>query len=85
MVYVYVLQSARDGNLYTGCTHELSKRLLLHNSGKVEATRNRVPLRLIYYETCLDKRDAFRREKYLKTAYGKRFIKSRCRSYFMGQ
>jgi len=85
MVYVYVLQSQRDGNLYTGCTHDLRRRLLLHNSGKVEATRNRVPFDLIYYEACLNKRDAFRREKYLKSAYGKRFIKSRCLNYFMGQ
>ncbi len=85
MIYVYILQSARDGNLYTGCTHELSNRLLQHNSRKVESTRNRVPLHLIYYEACVDEGDAFRREKYLKTAYGKRFIKSRCRSYFMGQ
>lgn len=85
MVYVYGLRSERDGNWYTGCTHDLRKRLLLHNSGKVEATRNRVPLDLIYYEASLDKRDAFRREKYLKSAYGKRFIKSRCLNYFMGQ
>jgi putative endonuclease len=85
MVYVYVLQSARDGKLYTGCTRDLRRRLLLHNSGAVDATRNRVPLTLIYYEACLDERDAFRREKYLKTAYGKRFIKLRCRSYFTGQ
>jgi putative endonuclease len=85
MVYVYVLQSTRDWKLYTGCTNDLRKRLLLHNGGKVEATRNRLPLRLIYYEACVAKGDAFRREKYLKTAYGKRYIKTRCRSYFMGQ
>jgi hypothetical protein len=48
-------------------------------------TRSRVPLHLIYYEACLNERDAFRREKYLKTTYGKRFIKTRCRSYFTGQ
>ena len=85
MVYVYVLQSARDEKLYTGCTHDLRRRLTLHNGGKVESTRNRTPLNLIYYEACLNERDAFRREKYLKTTYGKRFIKSRCRTYFTGQ
>ena len=52
MVYVYVLRSERDGNLYTGCTRDLRKRLLLHNCGKVEATRARVPFDLIYYEAC---------------------------------
>jgi putative endonuclease len=85
MVYVYILQSAQDWNLYTGCTRDLRNRLRLHNSGKIQATRKRVPLQLIYYEACLNEHDAFRREKYLKSAYGKRFIKSRCKSYFMGQ
>jgi putative endonuclease len=85
MVYVYILQSAQDRNLYTGCTRDLRNRLRLHNSAKIQATRKRVPLQLIYYEACLNEHDAFRREKYLKSAYGKRFIKSRCKSYFMGQ
>lgn len=84
MHYVYVLQSDSDGQLYVGCTQDLRERLRLHNNQKVPATKNRTPLRLIYYEASLDRLDAFRREKYLKTTYGKRFIKSRCKSYFMG-
>jgi putative endonuclease len=39
---------------------------------------------LIYYEACLDEKDAFKREKYLKTTYGKRFIRSRCKNYLTG-
>jgi putative endonuclease len=62
----------------------LRARLALHNAGKVPSTANRRPLKLIYYEACLDEQDAFRREKYLKTTYGKRYIKVRCRSYFTG-
>ena len=84
MIYVYVLRSARDGQLYTGCTNDLRSRLALHNAGQVPSTRERRPFELIYYEACLNKRDAFRREKYLKTSYGKRFIKVRCRDYFTG-
>jgi putative endonuclease len=84
MFYVYVLRSAGDGQNYTGCTDDLRGRLALHNSGKVPSTKQRRPLDLIYYEACLNEHDAFRREKYLKTAYGKRYIKSRCRNYFMG-
>jgi putative endonuclease len=84
MIYVYVLQSARDAQLYTGCTTDLRTRLALHNAGQVPSTKERRPLKLIYYEACLDKRDACRREKYLKTTYGKRYIKTRCRSYFTG-
>ena len=84
MIYVYVLESTRDGHLYTGCTSDLRNRLALHNAGKVPSTKQRVPFELVYYEGCLDERDAFRREKYLKTTYGKRYLRTRCKSYFTG-
>jgi putative endonuclease len=84
MIYVYVLRSARDGYLYTGCTNDLRRRFALHNAGKIPSTRERRPLELIYYEASLDKNDAFRREKYLKTTYGKRYIRLRCRNSFTG-
>jgi putative endonuclease len=84
MHYVYVLQSKVDGQFYTGCTADLRKRFDEHNDGRVLSTRERRPLKLIYYEACLNEKDAFRREKYLKTTYGKRYIKTRCRNYFTG-
>jgi putative endonuclease len=84
MIYVYVLRSTPDGRLYTGCTRDLRRRFALHNAGKVDSTKERRPLELIYYEACLNEGDAFHREKYLKTAYGKRYIKSRCMNYFTG-
>ncbi|GAF95165.1 unnamed protein product, partial [marine sediment metagenome] len=39
----------------------------------------RRPFQLVYYEACLGQQDALRREKYLKTAYGKRYLKNRLR------
>jgi putative endonuclease len=84
MTYVYVLVSEADGLMYTGCTRDLRKRFKLHQSGRVASTAKRLPLKLVYYEACLDERDAFRREKYLKTTYGKRYIRTRCQSYFTG-
>jgi len=84
MVYVYVLCAECDGQLYTGCTRDLRNRLALHHAGKVPSTKNRRPFKLVYYEACLNEQDAFRREKYLKTTYGKRYLKLRCRSYFTG-
>jgi len=80
--YVYVLQSKKDGNLYVGYTEDLVKRLKQHNKGAVESTKYRRRLVLIYYEACIEQRDALRREKYLKTAYGKRYIRNRLREYF---
>jgi putative endonuclease len=77
MYYVYVLISRTDKRLYTGSTGDLRARLEAHNKGLVEAAKNRIPLDLVYYEACLSRHDAFRREKYLKTSYGKRYLKSR--------
>ena len=52
--YVYVLLSEKDNLFYTGYTSDLKNRLEQHNSGKVFSTKNRIPLRLIYYEGCLN-------------------------------
>ena len=82
--YVYVLRSLKDGQFYVGLTRDLRARLHLHNSGKVPSTKRRVPLELIYWEGCLDESDAAQREKYLKTAWGKRYIKGRLRRYLTG-
>lgn len=84
MFYVYVLHSEKDKNLYTGFTHDLKKRLEKHNQGKVESTKDRHPLKLIYYEACLNQQDATHRESYLKTTYGKRYIINRLKNYFTG-
>ncbi len=84
MFYTYVLISKKDGKLYTGYTQNLKVRFEQHNKGNVESTKERRPLELIYYEACLDKKDAIHREKYLKTYHGKAFIKKRLKSYLTG-
>lgn len=82
MHYVYVLYSQKDKELYTGSTNNLVERLKRHNKGLESATKYRRPLKLIYYEACLDRKDSMRREIYLKTAWGKRYIKNRLNNFF---
>ena len=84
MYYVYVSHSEKDGKLYTGYTKDLKLRFEQHQNGQVESTKNRRPFKLIYYEACLNQKDALKREKYLKTHYGKMFLKNRLKSYFTG-
>lgn len=79
--YVYVLKSIKDQNWYTGYTNNLKKRLKKHKMGKVNSTKNRRPLELIYFEGCLNKSDALAREKYLKSGMGKRYIRNRLKNY----
>jgi putative endonuclease len=75
--WVYVLLSLKDGKKYTGYTKNLSLRFEQHQKGLVESTKNRRPLVLIYFEGCLNQQDATKREKYLKTHYGKMFLGNR--------
>jgi putative endonuclease len=84
MHYVYVMRSERDGKFYVGYTSDLRKRVKPHNEGRVLSTRTRRPFELVYYEACLARGDALKREKYLKTAYGKRYIKNRIRDHLNG-
>lgn len=84
MYYTYILQSNKDKQFYTGYTNDLRARLKLHNDGNVASTKNRLPVELVYYEACLNHQDATHREKYLKTAWGKRYIKARLKNYLTG-
>ena len=82
--YVYVLRSLRDQQFYVGFTTDLRARVKSHNGGAVPSTCERTPLALVYWEGCLDQADATAREKYLKSAWGKRYIKNRLRHYLTG-
>ena len=75
--YTYILYSEKDGQNYAGYTHDLNLRFEQHKKGQVQSTKYRRPLRLIYYEACLTRDDAIRREKYFKTAAGRRFLKKK--------
>ena len=82
--YVYVLRSLQDKQFYVGLTRNLSARLQARNNGLVNSTKKRIPLGLVYWEGCRNESDAAQREKYLKSAWGKRYIKSRLRRYLTG-
>jgi putative endonuclease len=84
MFYAYILQSEKDEQFYTGYTDDPQKRIKEHGNGQVVSTKHRLPLKLVYYDVCLDQQDATHREKYLKTAWGKRYVKTRLRNYLTG-
>ena len=73
--YFYLLYSLKDKKFYKGFTSNLKRRIDQHNSGQNKSTSYRRPLKLVYYEVYLIKKDAESREKYLKTSTGKRVIK----------
>jgi len=79
--YVYVLESRKDGKRYIGYTNNLKRRLEEHKQGKSFSTKPRLPLKLIYFEGCLVEEDAKRRESYLKSTQGRRFLGLRLIKY----
>lgn len=82
MYYVYLLLLS-NGKVYTGMTDDLKRRVKEHFLGKVLSTKNFRPLKLVFYEAFLNKKDAARREKYFKTNKGKKMIKVILREYFL--
>lgn len=85
MFYIYYLESEQFDEYYVGCTKDLQKRFTEHNQGLNFSTKKYTPWRLIYYEACLSKYDAFRREKYLKTNQGRRMLRLRIKEYLYGK
>ena len=83
--YIYVLQSLKNGSLYIGFTRDLKKRLKQHNGRADTYTKKYMPWQLIHYEAYRNKKDAERREKYLKTSQGGRLLKRMLKEYFYTQ
>lgn len=82
MYYVYILESLKDQKLYVGYSDNVKRRLNEHNSGKVGATKNRVPFKLIYVEGYLHQQDATFREKFYKTGWGRTHLMKVLKNYY---
>ena len=76
MVCVYVLESLLDGTHYTGISKDPGNRLDEHNRGKNRFTKGHIPWKIIFTETFPDWAAARKREKYYKSASGRRKLKT---------
>ena len=74
MYYVYVIESINLGKRYVGFTADLSNRLNEHNGGKSKSNKSFRTFRLIYFEEFTLKDEALKREKYLKSSAGRKYI-----------
>lgn len=75
MAWVYILKSLNSPKTYVGSTTDVARRLEEHNSGKHTFTKRYSPWVVVYKEQIASLTDARTREKYLKSAAGRRFIK----------
>jgi putative endonuclease len=74
MVTVYVIESLTDKTWYAGMALDAQKRLTEHNAGRNRFTKGHRPWKIIYTETHPDWVSARPREKYLKSAAGKKWL-----------
>lgn len=82
MYYVYAIQSKQRKIIYIGYTNDLQKRFKKHNLGKIFSTKPYKPFNLVYYEAYQNQKDALEREKFLKSGWGKNYIKRVLKHYF---
>jgi len=73
--FLYILKSNIHQKSYTGITNNLDRRLAEHNSGKNFYTKRHCPWVMIYKEKYDSLKEARNREKYLKSASGRKFLK----------
>lgn len=81
MHYVYLLESLLDFSWYIGYSNDLKKRFSSHNKGENKATKSKRPWKLVYYEAYRNRLDAKKREKFLKSGSGRKFIKRQLSNY----
>ena len=84
MYYTYVLKCQdKTGNYkyYIGYSIDLRKRINEHLAKQVKTTKQFKNVDLVYYEACLNKTDALKRELQLKTGFGRSYIKRRLENY----
>jgi putative endonuclease len=62
---------------YVGFTDNLTRRLAEHNAGKSKFSSGYIPWEVIYTEEVANRSQARTREKYLKSAAGRRFVKAK--------
>lgn len=70
--FLYMLKCA-DATLYTGIAKDIDNRFKVHSSGKgARYTRARLPVEIVYRETCKSRTDALVREFKVKKLGPKR-------------
>ena len=76
--WTYILLCS-DGTLYTGWTNHLLARVKTHQDGKgAKYTRTRRPVKLVYQECFLSRREAMQREWEIKRMPRKKKLELVC-------
>ncbi|WP_282160342.1 GIY-YIG nuclease family protein [Ulvibacterium marinum] len=72
---MYILHSTEFNKFYVGLSQNIDKRLKEHDEGWSKSTRPYILWRVVHSEKFKTRMEARTREKYLKTAAGRRWRK----------
>jgi putative endonuclease len=75
--FAYVIYSDGYNRFYKGHCENLEERLKQHNHGHTASTKPFIPWKVVYYEEYQSRMEAVKREKYFKSAAGRRFLKKK--------
>jgi len=75
MYYVYAIRSRIKNYIYVGLTNNPERRIKEHNNKKESTTRSYAPFDIVIIEEFETRIKAREREKYLKTGFGKEYLK----------
>ncbi len=75
MISVYALKNEINHEIYVGISNNVDRRIMEHNAGKNRYTKAFRPWSVFYTEDYPDYSTARVKEKNLKSAAGKRFLR----------
>jgi len=75
MHYVYILLNEAKIRTYTGVADDVNKRLEDHNAGRVRSSSPYRPYKIIHAESFETLSEARQKEKFYKSATGRRRLK----------
>ncbi|MFH1385546.1 MAG: GIY-YIG nuclease family protein, partial [Patescibacteria group bacterium] len=76
MFYTYIIQSESTGKYYIGSTQNIEERIVRHNGGRSEYTKNRGPWKIKHTEEFPDLSSARKREYFIKKQKSKKYIET---------
>ena len=77
MHFVYVLKAINNDRFYVGISENPGRRINKHNSGKTKSTKGYRPWILFFQEEFNSRTTARQREIYLKSGWGKKWIRKK--------
>ena len=85
MYFIYALYSRSSGKIYVGMTKDPERRLKDHNEGRSAYTRNYGPWERFYLEEVTDSAEGRKKEKYLKSGWGRKMLQSKLEEWQSGR